>query len=215
MNMRTILCVLTILWCGWAGVRAQSLRPIQLDAPDKSRGTAVMKALSDRHSERTFADRMLSHKDLSDLLWAANGINRPDGKRTAASAMNKQDVDVYVFTKEGAYLYDAKAHRLDPVAEGDHRPLIAGSQTFVNEAPVCLLLVTDYSRFGTAGSKEHRKLMGAFDAGLVSQNVALFCSGCGLVNVPRASMDTAALKKLLKLSDTQLPVINQPVGYKK
>ena len=88
-----------------------------------------MKALADRHSEREFANKKLSLQDLSDLMWAAIGINREDGKRTAASALNKQDVDVYVLMEEGAYLYDPKAHQLNPVAEGDHRPLIGGKQT--------------------------------------------------------------------------------------
>ena len=87
-----------------------------------------MKALSDRHSDREYADKELSLQDLSDLLWAANGINRPDGKRTAPSALNKQDIDIYVIMKEGAYLYDTKTNSLQPLAKGDHRAAVAGSQ---------------------------------------------------------------------------------------
>ena len=120
---------------------------------------------------------------------AAIGINREDGKRTAASALNKQDVDVYVLMEEGAYLYDPKAHQLNPVAEGDHRPLIGGKQTSVNSAPACLLMVSDVSKFGNVGTPQLRERFGALDAGLVSQNIALFCSGCGLVTVPRGSME--------------------------
>ena len=108
-----------------------------------------MKALSDRHSDREYAAKELSLQDLSDLLWAANGINRPDGKRTAPSALNKQDIDIYVIMKEGAYLYDAKANSLQPIAKGDHRAAVAGSQDFVKSAPVSLVLVSDLSRFGT------------------------------------------------------------------
>lgn len=213
--MKTILCVVAILMLGIGGTHAQRLKSIQLDAPDKTRGSSVMKALADRHSVREYANKKLSQKDLSDLLWAANGINREDGRRTAASALNKQDVDIYVFMEEGAYLYDAKAHKLNPVVEGDHRSLIGGKQTSVNSAPACLLLVTDYSRFGTVGSEESRKQWGAFDAGLVSQNIALFCTACGLATVPRGSMDVEGLTKLLNLSATQIPVINNPVGYEK
>lgn len=212
--MRSIFFVFALLLTGLAGLNAQGLKVIKLDAPDKTRGTAVMKALADRHSERAFTNKPLSHKDLSDLLWAANGINRPDGKRTAASAMNKQDVDVYVILPEGAYLYDAAASELKPVAAGDHRGLIAGGQAFVKQAPLCLLIVSDYARFGN-GDTEKSKLFGAFDAGLVSQNVAIFCSACGLATVPRASMDSESLRKVLRLSATQLPVINHPVGYPK
>ena len=163
--MRTIFCVLATLMLGLTSLQAQSLKAIKLNAPDKTRGASVMKALADRHSEREFA----------------NGINREDGKRTAASALNKQDVDVYVLMEEGAYLYDPKAHQLNPVAEGDHRPLIGGKQTSVNSAPACLLMVSDVSKFGNVGTPQLRERFGALDAGLVSQNIALFCSGCGLV----------------------------------
>ena len=117
--------------------------------------------------------------------------------------------------EEGAYLYDPKAHQLNPVAEGDHRPLIGGKQTSVNSAPVCLLMVSDISKFGNVGTPQMRERFGALDAGLVSQNIALFCSGCGLVTVPRGSMEADALKKVLKLSDSQIPMINHPVGYAK
>ena len=117
--MRTIFCVLATLMLGIAGMQAQSLKAIKLNAPDKTRGASVMKALADRHSEREFANKKLSQQDLSDLIWAAIGINREDGKRTAASALNKQDIDVYVLMEEGAYLYDPKAHQLNPVVEGD------------------------------------------------------------------------------------------------
>ena len=127
---------------------AQDLKAIKLSSPDKNRGSSVMKALSDRHSDREYAAKELSLQDLSDLLWAANGINRPDGKRTAPSTLNKQDIDIYVIMKEGAYLYDAKANNLQPIAKGDHRAAVAGSQDFVKSAPVSLVLVSDLSRFG-------------------------------------------------------------------
>lgn len=104
----------------------------QIDSPDKNRGSSVMKALSDRHSDREYASKELSLQDLSDLLWAANGINRPDGKRTAPSALNKQDIDIYVIMKEGAYLYDAKANSLQPIAKGDHRQRLPAARTLSN-----------------------------------------------------------------------------------
>ena len=120
---------------------------------------------------------------------AANGINRPDsGKRTATSAMNKQDVDVYVILQEGSYLYDAKNHQLNLVAEGDHRGAVAGGQAFVKVAPVSLVLISDVSRLGDA-RKAQTQLMGAVDAGIVSQNISIFCSAAKLATVPRASMD--------------------------
>ena len=106
-------------------VHAQELQTIKLSNPDKDRGVSIMKSLSLRQSTKDtsrWSDKELSKKDLSDLLWAANGVNREDsGKRTAASAMNARDVDIYVFTKEGVFVYDAAAHALTPVAAGDHR----------------------------------------------------------------------------------------------
>lgn len=194
-------------------MNAQGLKEIKLKAPDKARGSAVMKALSERHSEREYATKDLSLQDLSDLLWAANGINRPDGKRTAPSALNKQDIDIYVIMKEGAYLYDAKSLSLQPIAQGDHRPAVAGGQDFVKSAPVSLVLVSDLSRFGKVA--DHTKMMAAMDAGIVCQNINLFCAATGLVTVPRATMDQAALKRILKLTDSQLPLMNNPIGYPK
>ena len=179
-----------------------------------NRAGTVMKALSERHSAREYASKALSLADLSDLLWAANGINRPDsGKRTAPSAMNKQDVDVYVILQEGSYLYDAKNHQLNLVAEGDHRGAVAGGQAFVKVAPVSLVLISDVSRLGDA-RKAQTQLMGA-DAGIVSQNISIFCSAAKLATVPRASMDAAQLKKVLKLKESQIPLMNHPVGYYK
>lgn len=196
-------------------MNAQNLAEIPLNQPDRSRGSNVMKAFDNRHSDREFSTKALSKQDLSDLLWAANGVNRPaDGKRTAPSALNKQDIDVYVFTAEGVYLYDATKHLLKPVVAGDHRSAVGGRQDFVKTAPVCLVYVSDLSRFGMENNEQLR-LTAAMDAGIVSQNVNIFCAGVGLATVPRSSMDTAALKKLLKLSDTQLPLMNNPVGYPK
>ncbi len=204
--------VIFLACCFSIGLSAQGLEEIKLLTPDKTRGSSMMQAFANRHSDRVFANKKLSVKDLSDLLWAANGVNRADkGMRTAPSALNKQDIDVYVVLAEGAYLYDAKAHTLKPVAKGDYRPLLAGGQDFVNKAPACLLLVSDLSRFGE--EKEYTRMMAAMDAGIVSQNINLFCAGAGLSTVPRASMDQAGLRKALKLKDSQIPLMNNPVGY--
>lgn len=198
--------------CFVTGLFSQELQVIKLGAPDQERGVTIMKAFANRHSERVFLNKGLSNRDLSDLLWAANGINRPaKGMRTAPSAMNKQDIDIYAILPEGAYLYDAKSNVLNPVAKGDHRQLVAGGQDFVKKAAVCLVLVSDLSRFGEV--KEHTRMMAAMDAGIVSQNINLFCAGVGLSTVPRASMDQEGLRKVLKLTDSQILLMNNPVGY--
>lgn len=213
MYTKQIFMVLTACFCSFS-MYAQGLQAIKLNSPDKNRGTAVMKALSDRHSDREFSPKAIELQDLSDLLWAANGVNRADGKRTAPSAMNRQEIDVYAVRADGAYLYDAQSHTLKPVAEGDHRAAVAGQQDFVKTAPLCLVMVINLDKLGDAAN-EQTKLMGAVDAGNVSQNINLFCAGVGLSTVPRASMDKAELKKVLKLGDNQLPLMNNPVGYPK
>ncbi len=193
-----------------AGLRAQELKPVKLNKPDTKRGVAVMTALEKRQSIREYANRKLELQDLSDLLWAAVGINRPEsGKRTAPTAMNRQEIDVYVCLPEGAYLYDVAAHELKPVAKGDFRPAVAGGQDFVKMAPVCLVIVADVNKF------KGEVLMPAVDAGIVSQNISLFCAATDLVTVPRASMDQEQLKSVLKLREGQQPLMNHPVGYAK
>lgn len=198
-----------------SGAGAQELEVIKLNQPDKKRGLSVMQALEKRQSTRQYADKQLDMQDLSDLLWAANGINRPEsGKRTAPSALNAQDVDVYVCFPEGAYLYDAKSNVLQPIAKGDFRLMVADSQEFAKEAPVCLVLVSDLNRFKRE-NKESMLLMGAVDVGIVSQNISLFCAATGLATVPRGYMNKDELKMALKLKESQHLLINHPVGYTK
>ncbi|WP_321438308.1 SagB/ThcOx family dehydrogenase [uncultured Bacteroides sp.] len=173
---------------------AQDLKSIKLNAPNLTRGDVLMKAFSNRKSTREFSDKMLSQQDLSDLVWAANGINRPnEGKKTAPSSQNRQDIKIYVCMADGNYLYNASNGTLEFISEGDVRPL---------KAPVCLILVSNTN-----------ETWGAIDGGIVSQNISLFCSGIGLATVPRAQMDADALKKALKLTGTQTLILNHPVGY--
>lgn len=195
-------------------INAQDMKQIKLPAPNKTTGTTIMKALNDRHSERGYAATKLLPQDLSNLLWAANGLNRPDGKRTAPSCRNFREVNVYVITSEGAYLYDAKAHALSLLTEGDYRGAVAGGQDFVKSAPLCIVLAADLTPFGK-NIDENAKLMASVDVGIVCQNINLACSGLGLATVPRATMDKTTLKKVLKLKDTELLLMNNPVGYPK
>ena len=174
-----------------------------------------MQALTDRASQREFADKQLSLEDLSSLLWAANGVNREDGKRTAPSAVNAQDVDIYVSMASGAYLYDAKQSQLTRITTEDLRSAVCGKQPM--EAPVFLVMVADISRYpeGLASQRPLVESFAAMDAGYVSQNICLYCSAAKLATVPRASMDKEALTKSLNLKDTQIPLLNNPVGYMK
>src|SRR5664279_1243386 len=209
--MRIVVTFLQLL-CFSACILAQDLKPITLNPPDLKRGLPVMEAFSLRASNTDFSERKLSLQDLSDLLFAANGVNRKDiKKRTAPSAMNAQDIDVYVFLQEGVYLYDAIKGVLSPVVAGDQRILAAGPQESVAKAPVILLMVSDISRFNLP---EAMKLENAAkDAGIVSQNINIFCAGTGLITRPRGSMDMVKIKSILDLKDSQHPMLNNPVGY--
>ena len=181
----------------WLVGCSQDMGTIRLNEPDKTRKATLMQAFSDRKSTREFSPKMLTDQDLSDLLWAANGINRPEsGKRTAPSAMNRQDILVYVCTARGAYLYDHRTHSLEPVTTEDIRTM--------KEAPLCLVLVADGS-----GNEP----WGAMDAGIVSQNISLVCAGAGLATVPRGTMDKEAIGRALGLKAEQIPMLNHPVGY--
>ena len=192
--MRKYLLFALLIASAVVSAQSTELEVIKLNAPDLQRGEGVMQALLKRKSTRIFSEKELSLQDLSDLLWAANGINRPEsGRRTAPSAMNRQDIQVYVCTAEGSYLYDAAANELKPISAGDVRPL---------KAPVCLILVSDT----TEG-------WGAIDGGIVSQNISIFCAGVGLGTVARGTMDRDELKTALKLIDTQQLILNHPVGY--
>ena len=116
-----------------AAVGAFALEPVKLNEPDLDRGGSLMRALADRRSVREYADRALSLQDMSDLLWAANGVNRPaSGKRTAPSAMDRRDIQIYVLTDKGVYLYVPEQSLLQPVAEGDHRQDVRGNKPAVN-----------------------------------------------------------------------------------
>jgi len=209
--IRNIL--ISIIFLCAINIQAQELKIIKLNPPDKTRGSAVMKALNDRQSVREYRAESLRPQDLSDLLWAANGINREDGRRTAPSCRNFQDVELYVVLPEGAYLYDAVAHALNPVSAGDYRAAVASGQDFAKTAPLCIVLVADMTKYGDMS--ENSKLMAAVDVGIVCQNINLACAGLGLATVPRGTMDQATLKTALKLTDQHLLLMNNPVGYPK
>ena len=215
--MRSRLVVLALPWAVllgpvWAAARPPA--PIQLPAPQTAGGRPLMQALQLRATSREFAPDPLPPQVLSDLLWAAWGINRPDsGMRTAPSAHNWQETDVYVVTAAGAYLYDARGNRLVRVAAADLRPL-AGVQAFVKDAPATLVFVADTARMKGA-PPEMRQTYAWADAAFLSENVYLFCASTGLATGVRAMVDRPPLAKALKLTPTQLITLAQSVGYPK
>jgi SagB-type dehydrogenase family enzyme len=211
-HMKTISMVLGMALLALSSKAEPALPDISLPAPRMEGGKPLMVALKDRHSTRAFSAKPLPIQVLSDLLWAACGINRADsGKRTAPSARNWQEVEIYVVLPEGAYVYDAKANSLRAVAMGDLRKL-TGMQDFVATAPLNLVYVADTSRMKGAAPEDLAMYVGA-DSGFVSQNVYLFCSSAGLATVVRGMVDRTALAKALNLSAPFRIVLAQTVGY--
>ena len=201
-----------------AAVAVTNAQDINLPVPDFSQSsTSTIEALKTRHSVRSFTNKELTNQQLSNLCWAACGQSRDAQHITAPTAMNKQEIRLFVFTKNGAFEYVAKDNKLVKKADGDHRSLIAGGkqfkQDFVMDCPVSLLMVIDFEKFGSQDS--HAQMMGCVDAGIVSENINLYCQSVGLATVPRATHDTEGLKALLGLGDKQLPILNNPVGFEK
>jgi len=193
----------------------QELKEVPLPRPRMTGGKPLMDALRERHSTRSFDSRLLPPQTLSDLLWAAFGINRPEsGKRTAPSAVNWQEIDIYVCLPGGTFLYDASAHSLKPVVTDDLRAA-CGTQPFVATAPVVLVYVADGARMGTRTDPETRAFYAAADTGFISQNVYLFCASEGLATVVIGMVDKTNLARKLGLKPEQKVILTQPVGYPK
>lgn len=187
--------------------------PIALPAPQTEGGKPLMQALALRATSRAFAKDPLPRQTLANLLWAAWGINRKaEGKRTAPSARNWQETSVVVLTAEGAFVYDAAANLLQPIAAGDLRAL-GGVQEFVKEAPVTLVFVADTTRM--TGDPAERRAMAWADSAFISQNVSLFCASEGLATGVRAMIDRPALAEALGLRETQLVTLAQSIGFPK
>ncbi len=209
----SLILVFTTLLPGPMAMRtaAQAPQAIQLPAPQTDGGKPLMQVLRTRHTSREFATTKLPRQVLSNMLWAGFGVNREDGKRTAPSAMNWQEIDVYVFLEEGTYVYQAKENALKPVAAGDLRAA-TGSQPFVATVPVNLVYIADFSKTGTA-APDQRDVWSSSHAGFIAQNVYLFCASEGLNVVVRGLVDRDALAKRLQLRPNQRIWLAQSVGY--
>ncbi|GLI95342.1 nitroreductase family protein [Methylocystis echinoides] len=179
----------------------------------KEGGIPLIEAISKRRSDREFSSQELPLPLLSNLLWAAYGVNRPDGHRTAPSALDAQEIVVYAALPSGAYLYEATAHQLQLVASSDLRN-ITGYQDFVDGAPLDLVFVADYSRMKLVPASL-RESYASVAAGAISQNVYLFAAGNGLATVIRAWIDREAIANALGLTHDHQVLLSQTVGYPK
>ncbi len=179
---------------------------IDLPAPVKTGGKPLMEAFSERQSNREYTGQEMDNQTLSNLLWSANGFNRPD-KRTVATSQNKQEMEVYVVLKDGAYWYDAKEHKLRLHVKGDIRESL-GQANITNNAALTLVYVADLAK---ASNRE----AGYIDTGHICQNVYLFCASNNLGTVARGSFKRPDVHNALNLGEKQEVTLVQPVGYLK
>lgn len=203
-RITVLLLAITIIATGMA-------QEIKLPAPNTKGGMPLYEALSNRQTNRQFSDKQLDDQQLSDLLWCANGINRKDGKRTAPSARNAQEIDIYVFNEKGVFLYMPEENILKMVLPEDHRAEMSGrGGKMIMSAPVTLLFFANYEKmdgFDEAGCEFY----GATDAGYVSQNVYLYCAANKLNTVVMGAIDRPKIMEFLKAKGK--PILAQPVGY--
>ena len=196
---------------GSSGLVAATLKIKQLPPPRATGGKPLIDALKLRRSIREYADRPLPPQVLSDLLWAAFGVNRPSGDRTAPYWRHVMVIDVYAALADGVWLYDPKQHRLEQHLDADIRAQ-TGTQDFVGSAPLNLVYVAHGERMQDI-TAEDRRLYASVDAGFIGQNVYLFCASEGLATVFRGSLDTRALASAMRLGDGQFVTFAQTVGY--
>lgn len=189
----------------------QHLKPRSLPPARSDGGMPLMTALKLRRSSREYSDRPVSMQVLSDLLWAAFGVNRPNGDRTAPYWRHIMVIDVYVAMADGVWLYEPKAHALVPYLPDDVRAQ-TGTQDFVATAPLNLVYVAHGERM-TDISAEQRRLYASVDSGFIGQNVYLFCASEGLASVFRGAVDYPKLERALGLPEQQFVTFAQTVGY--
>ena len=209
-----IFCAAIVLFIVSACFAAENLKPIKLPPPQTDGGKPLMQALKNRRSLREFGAKELDLQVISDLLWAADGINRPDsGGRTSPTAKNMQEIDIYVAKSDGLYLYNAKANTLELVLALDIRAA-TGNQPFVKSAPANLVFVADLSKMPGL-TPDMVDFYAATDTGFVSENVYLFCASAGLATVVRGWVDKPTLAKAMKLRNDQKVILAQTVGWPK
>ncbi len=192
--------------------RTQESEPVQLPPPRSQGGKPLIEALRLRRSIREYSPQPLPPQVLSDLLWAAFGINRPaTGDRTAPCWRHVMVIDIYAAMADGVWIYDPKGHKLLPHLHDDIRAT-TGTQGFVATAPLNLIYVAHGERMGDI-TAEDRRLYASVDAGFIGQNVYLFCASEGLATVFRAALNYSKLAQTLRLGAGQFVAFAQTVGY--
>lgn len=212
MKIKYILSILIIAFLIPASVFPEG-KDIKLPAPETGGGKPFMTVLKNRKTTRSFSPNEVPVQVLSNLLWAASGVSHEKGKRTAPSAMDNREIEIYVAKAEGLYLYLPDKHMLKLVLEKDIRG-DTGKQGFVKNAPVNLVYVADFSRMKMIPNDD-KIIYAAADTGFISQNVYLFCASEGLNTVVRGWVNKQKLASIMMLKSGQKIILSQTIGYPK
>jgi len=195
----------------WTICSAQVIENIPLPPAQKTGGMPLMEAFQLRKSQRSYSSKELTSQQISNLLWAAYGINRPDGFRTVPAAKNWYEYDIYILKQDGWFLYEVSKHTLLKMGNEDLR-IYGGTQDFVKAAPVILVYVADFGRMNDT-TDELRKFFSAVDVGYISQNVYLWCASENLATIILGQVDKVKVREVLKLKPDQQVILSQPVAY--
>src|SRR4030042_7211358 len=200
-----------VLFISWTICSAQVIETFNLPPAQTTGGMPIMEAFQLRKSQRSFSSKDITQQELSNVLWTAYGINRPEGLRTVPAAKEWYEYDIYVIKAYGWYLYEPKKHALLKMGNEDLR-VYGGTQDFVKAAPVILVYVADFDRM-TNTTDELRKFFSAVDVGYISQNVYLWCASEGLATIILGQVDKEKVREVLKLKPNQQVILSQPVAY--
>lgn len=209
--MKKVIFIFYVILLGWTFCSAQVIETVILPPAQKTGGMPIMDAFQLRKSQRSYSPKDITRQELSNLLWAAYGINRPEGLRTVPAAKEWYEYDIYVVKAEGWYIYEPVKHTLLKMGNDDLRTY-SGTQEFVKTAPVNFIFIADFDRM-TNTDDETKKFFSATDVGYISQNVYLYCASAGLATIVRGQIDKSIAHEVLKLKPNQHVILAQTVGY--
>ncbi len=207
---KVFLTIIAATFCMVACAQ-QAPKSIKLLEPSYDEGMTLMQALKERKSSSGFTEKEIPLQDLSNIIWASLGVNRPDGRRTSPTGSNRQEIELYAFFKTGVYWYNYKTHTLDLVKEGDYRAITGRKDA--QTAYMNLLFIADTTKTGPGNKPGDANTVSYVNVGYVSQNVYLACANAGIGSRARGGWDQQKVVETLGLPETMIVVLGQTVGY--
>ncbi|MBQ5640059.1 MAG: SagB/ThcOx family dehydrogenase [Bacteroidales bacterium] len=207
---KVLLTIFAAALC-FAACAQKAPKSIKLLEPSFDEGMTLMQALKERKSSSGFTEKEIPLQDLSNIIWASLGVNRPDGRRTSPTGSNRQEIELYAFFKTGVYWYNYKTHTLELVKEGDYRSITGRKDA--QTAYMNLLFIADTTKTGPGNKPGDANTVSYVNVGYVSQNVYLACANAGIGSRARGGWDQQKVVETLGLPETMIVVLGQTVGY--